>query len=341
MKEKRILDVLGQVDERYIEEAAPLIGDSKMITLPSRHFRHRLPHAMVAVIAAVILLGCSVVAVMYGDSIQNWFSHYWEAITGQSMSEGQSNVIDHLSQEIGLSQTVGEVSVTVDSATVGDDSFFLLLRVDGMKFSKRYSYGFENVLMEVQPDPLENAGGMGSYGFQYQGMDGDGTALMLMDFDYMSSNGYEQDTRPLEVTLTLENLIRNAHTDKERQLAEGQWSFEFTIDRSNIPEVIALPDTEVTVMNLNERKEVMVPFTNIELTNTGVRFQYDYAEGTLDIVNRLSVVLKNGIEIDINGGVGTPTADESALNCSYHWAIPVDLDEVVALKIGETEIPVP
>lgn len=71
------------------------------------------------------------------------------------LEELQVAVMDHLSQEIGLSQTVGGVQVTVDSATVGDDTFFVLLRLEGLNFSNSASYGFDEISMTVQPDPLE------------------------------------------------------------------------------------------------------------------------------------------------------------------------------------------
>ena len=46
------------------------------------------------------------------------------------MSSGQAALIDHLSQEIGVSQSIGDVTMTVDSATVGDDGFYLLFRME-------------------------------------------------------------------------------------------------------------------------------------------------------------------------------------------------------------------
>ena len=91
--------------------------------------RRRWPVALIAVILCLFLMGAGVVAVIYGDRIQNLFGHYFELVTGQDMSEGQTALIDHLSQDISQSKTVGETTVTVDSVTVGDDRFYLLLRV--------------------------------------------------------------------------------------------------------------------------------------------------------------------------------------------------------------------
>ena len=336
-RSERLLTVLGQVDDRYIEEAAP--GREQLLR-PARHPGRRVSAALLAALIALCLMGAGVVAALCGDSIQSWFGQYWEAVTGQTMSREQRAVIDHLSQEIGLSRTVGDVTVTVDSATVGDDNFFLLLRVKGLSFSKKYNYGFDAVDMEVAPDPLEETGGLGSYGFQYLGLDESGAALMLMDHLYTSTEGHRTDTSPLKVMLTLEDLARNGHTNKRKLLTEGVWSFEFTLDRSQPPETRTLPDTVALVEDLDKRETVSVAFTDIELTSTGLRFCYDYREGTLAISGQVSVVLKNGMTVSSGSGGGTPQADGSTLNCSYQWQVPVDLNEAAALQIGSTRIPV-
>lgn len=158
--------------------------------------RRRWPVALIAVILCLFLMGAGVVAVIYGDRIQNLFGHYFELMTGQNMSEGQNALIDHLSQDISQSKTVGETTVTVDPVTVGDDIFYLLLRVEGVELSNRPSYSFDGRTLEVYPDPLERVDGIGSHGIQYQGMDGDGVALLLMDYSYATQEGFELDTTP-------------------------------------------------------------------------------------------------------------------------------------------------
>lgn len=239
--------------------------------------RRRWPVALIAAILCLFLMGAGVVAIIYGDSIQNWFGHYWELVTGQPMSDNQTALIDHLSQDINLSDTVGDVTVTVDSATVGDDSFYILLRVEGVELSKKHSYGFEATHMEVTPDPLRDTGGIAGYGVQFHGLDGDGAALLLIDFDYTLDSGYTEDMRPLSINLSLTNFAQNALADRKKLLTEGEWSFSFEVER-NKPEVVMLKDAEVMAIDLTQRDEyteVPVLLTNIELTNTGVRFLYD------------------------------------------------------------------
>ena len=66
----------------------------------------RLPAVLVAVLLALLLMEACSVAAIYGDSIQNWFGHYFGSVTGREMSEGQKALIDHPSQDISRSKTV-------------------------------------------------------------------------------------------------------------------------------------------------------------------------------------------------------------------------------------------
>lgn len=195
--------------------------------------------------------------------------------------------------------------------------------------------------MNVQPDPLEGTGGIGGCGVQYHGLDGSGAALLLLEHNYASGTGYEKDTSPLRITLTLENLMESPYTDREELLIEGTWIFNFSLDRSTLPEVIALPDTEVMAMDSERQELVPVTLTNIELTSTGLRFRYDYADGTLSIEAHISVVLDNGVTIRDSGGAGTPLGDGKTLNCSHQWPVPINLDEVSSVLIGEAAIQIP
>ena len=334
MNRKDLYQSFCEVDDDILERSETA---SSYHTVP---IRRRLPAALIAAMLCLCLMGAGVVAIIYADSIQNWFGHYFELVTGQEMSQGQTALIDHLSQDINQSQTVGETIVTVDSVTMGDDSFYLLLRVEGVNFLKRHHYDFEEVTLELSPDPMEGIGGVGSYGLKFHGLDGDGAALFLMDHSYGTSEGFKPDPTPLEVHLLLVNLVRGHQSEKQKMMTEGIWEFSFTLDRSQPPESISLPDTEVMGLNLDTEEEECIVLSNIELTNTGIRFQYNYENGTIDFRAKPEVSLENGATICWTDGSCTPMRDRTTLNCSYHWIIPVNLDEVVAVRIGEEEIPV-
>lgn len=335
MNRKDLYNGFSKVDDDILERS-----QSATVT-NAISIRRRLPVVLIAAILAMILMGAGVVAIIYGDSIQNWFGHYWELVTGQPMSTEQTALIDHLSQDIGVSETVGDVTITVDSATVGDDSFYILLRVEGLVLSNRHSYGFEAAHMEVTPDPMQEAGGIAGYGIQFHGLDGDGAALILIDFDYALENGYTEDLRPLEVSLDLTNFAQNVTTDRKKLLAEGEWNFTFELER-NKPEVLQIPAAEVMAIDLtqtDEYTEVLVMLTDIELTNTGIRFLYDCKDGTLSVDAHIYAILTNGQQIGIGGGNGI-VQDNGYLFSSNKWLVPINLDEVVGIKIGGVIIPI-
>ena len=336
MNAKKFSDAMSELDSKYIDEALNYNAQKH-----SRHFR-RVPVALVAIILTLFLMGAGVVAaIIYGDSIQSWFSYYWNEITGQSMSKEQTAVIDHLSQDIGIGKTIGNVTITVDSATVGDDSFFLLVRIEGLDFSDRNSYGFEHATMEMIPNLIDD-GGIGGFGTNYLGIDESGSALLLFDYSYASYTDFTPNAKPLEITLMLQNVIQNPNTDRQKVLSEGQWFISFVLDRSQLPEVVSLPDTEIIGTENSTGKEVPITITDIELTNTGLRFQYAYDNGNLFLSSQdIKVILKSGSVIGNNGGVGSPTNGNQAIAFSYQWVVPINLDEVVAVRIGENDISIP
>ena len=295
-----------------------------------RHGRYvrRLPGALAAAIIAAALLGCGVVATVYGDSIQNWFSHYWESITGQPMSESQTAIIDHLTQEIGLSQTVDGITVTVDSATVGESSFYLLLRVEGGKFSRRYSYSFDMLNIELTPEPYRN---LPSYGYQFHGLDGDGAALFLLEVDCGSG------TSPLGVKLEPCDF-REGPFSNDKLLASGPWEFTFTLDRGQPIESIDLPDTTIYIPEGDDLEDISVLLTDIRVSSTGLYFRYDAEQARFQTEFFPELILKNGAAVHIGSGHGTFMKDGKTMRHNWTWAFPVDLDEADYIRIGNTKV---
>ena len=110
--------------------------------LSPMRFVRRLSTAAAAVLVLLALLGCGAAAVVYGEGIQGFFARQWEQLTGAPMDEGQTALIEHLSQNLNLSQTVDGVTVTLDSATVGSDMFYLLVRVEDAGLAGREGCGF-------------------------------------------------------------------------------------------------------------------------------------------------------------------------------------------------------
>ena len=333
MNRKDLYNSFNEIDDDILERSE--VTFTKVA--PSRK---KIIVSLIAALLALLMMGAGIAA-FYGDSIQSWFCYYFEAVTGHSMSDNQETLINHLTQEINVSQTIGEVTVTVDSATVGDDCFFALIKVDGLELSKKDGYHFKDILWEITPDPVAEAGGMGGLGFQYLGLDGNGTALFMLDHSYASYNGVDRDNSTLYVSLELSNFMRSPTYDEKNILQEGVWKFNFEIDRSVPPQVITLPDTEVKIHALNTQEDITIMLTNIEITSTGFRFCYGYEEESRTIVSRIQAVLKNGSTINHNGGHGVIMKKENMMSYTYQWSVPINLDDLAAIQFDGTTIPIP
>lgn len=336
MKSERLLRNLNDIDGTYILEANP-------IEVAQHISRKKITALILAAALALFLVSCGVVAVIYGDSIQSWFEFYWHRITGQDMEVEQTAIIDHLSQDIGVSSTDGKVTVSVDSATVSEDIFYLLIRVEGLPFSGRKNYDFKERDIEITPDPAAESGGMGSFGIRFLGLDGDGSALFLLDHQTSPYSGFEDGTEDYDISLVFTDLVTRDRS-RTKMIAQGNWCFQFTLDRSAIPESIHLPDTVVPGVDLNTGAYIDIVLTDIVLTNTGIRFTRQSNNGSIDLHpdhHWIAVELENGSLIEDGTGSGVPITGTNLLSYSWHWPIPVDLEDIVSIWIGNTEIVIP
>jgi len=300
--------------------------------------KRRFSISLIASVLMLLMVGAGVAAMVYSDSIQHWFGHYWEFLTGHEMSVAHSSLIDHLSQHIGISQTIDDITVTVDSATVGDDSFFLLVKTSGIKLSDRYGYSFDKMYIDISPDPWGDNAGMGSFGADFHGVDHNGEGLFLFSHEY-TTNG-DIITDPLDITLSLGNISMFKSGNNE-VVAEGPWEFTFTINPNTLDDIITLPDTEVMAFDhtIDEYTEIPVTISNIEINCTSLRFSYNHKGGTLTVDSHIYAILNDGQEISISGGSGT--VDGDILNNVYRWIIPIEPDELSAIKVGNTVLSVP
>ena len=327
----------NEVDDDILERS------ERAILATGIPLRRRLPVVLIAAILALFLMGSSAVVFFFGDSIQSWFAYYWKSITGESMSNQHAALIDHLSQQIGSSETVDGVTVTVDSATVGERNFFILLRVEGLELSNKHFHGFEEVQLTLKQVPEQHVGGAG-YSYDYLGLNPDGAALLLIHYDYSVRGPASEDKPPLQITLSMTDFVQGDKGNKHILLAEGTWNFYISLDRNQL-DAKELPDTQVmgiAYSENNEKTETPVTLTNMVLTNTDICFQYDWQGGDVVLETRLQeirVVLQNGLEISAGSGDGSGLAS-TQWYVTYTWRIPVSLEEVAAVKIGDVIIPV-
>ena len=342
MDSKALYASFNEVDDDILERSERA---SFFSVIPKRR---RFLVVLIAAILALFLMGAGFMASKYGDSIQSWFTYYWKEITGQDISNPHAYVIDRLSQKIDLSETVEGVTVTVDSVTVGEGSIVILLRVEGLAFSKKHEYGFDEAQIKLAPETAEDILGLfytSSYNFL--GLDTDGAALFLIYCDYPVKDEPQMEKPPYKVTLSMTNFSQNPKTDNRMLLTKGEWHFTFSIDRNKI-DIRRLPDTQVMGLYYSEDNEAIqtpIVLTNMKLSNTGLAFQfyrYDSQGRALHLDTsalNLWIVLNSGQEIGARGGSENILTDGISYH-NYTWKFPANLDEVVAVKIGEVAIPI-
>ena len=134
MNNADLFKAFGEIDEEALERSE-IMGNKKIVPL-----RRRVVMAVAAVLVVVVLMGAA--AVKYYDSIQGWFELTWEYMTGQEMTTRQAAFIERLSQDIGISQTVDGVTITVDSATAVGDVAYLLKKFEGLELTDGVMDGY-------------------------------------------------------------------------------------------------------------------------------------------------------------------------------------------------------
>ena len=305
MKQDEILYALTDIREDYIRQAEPV----------RRSPRCRLLVAAVAASLAVLLMGAGVI---FGGSVQDWMAHRWGLENTRPMSEGQAALVDAMSQEIGLSQTIGGITVDVDSALFGDRGFRILVRVRGWQFDQAQGVCFDRWTMELQPDPTE---GMGQRrGWEFAGFDGDGSWLLFFRCDWDEA---VRPDAPFTVRLSMTDLLftGGAIGELKEVVQAGTWEFAFPLEVTGVPEPIRLPDCTVKT----EKGEAL-ELKNLVLYSTGISYEKT-GEGDLAV----TVILDDGSTIAADFGMGN----------TRWWDVPVDLAQVMALRIGETTIQIP
>lgn len=305
MKHDDILYALTDIREGFIEEAAPIR-------------RKPISRGLIGLLAASLALMLMGAGIIFGGSVQDWMEHRWAMENTRPMGEDQAALVDSMSQKIGLSQTIGDITVDVDSALFGDRGFRVLVRVRGRQFGDHQGVSFKRWAMELQPDFTAN---MGLHkGWEFAGFDGDGSWLLFFCCDW------DEPVRPdgaFTVRLSMTDLVFTGGSIGEtvETVQAGTWEFQFPLEVTAVPEPIVLPDTTVKTEKGKE-----LELRNLMLCSTGLTYEKT-GEGDFHV----TVILTDGSSIAATMGMGE----------GCWWDVPVDPAQVREIRIGETVIQVP
>ncbi len=326
---ERFSEALASADPKYIEEAATYRA------APRRN-RHILRIAL-AVAAAALILAFGTVGVastIYGMNMTDFLGMLWRRGTGGDMSPGQAAAVESLTQDVGISETAGGVTVTVTSARASGYDLWLVLRVEGVEFESDERYFFADSQIDLVPEPVLEGPGIAGTNVTYQGVDGDDAGLFLLEY---TTSAAPETNQELGVALILDNLMRGEYPD-EQLMASGPWEFDFELKFTNEDVSITLPDTTVPAYSPDSGEYGEVTLYDIELTSTHITFSYK-DQGGLIPATYIYAVLASGEVVSTSSGSGY--ADDSHVwHFRFPWEYPLDINDVAAIRISYLEIPV-
>jgi len=290
--------------------------------------RRRIVMAAAAVLVVIVLTGAAVLN--YSDSIQNWLEWTWKQYTDTEISTQQDMLIEHLSQKIGLSETIEGVTVTVDSAMVGDNTAYILVRIEG---AKDYDlYGGSGIVCEGEYLDIGHA--LSTH---------PGADDSIVVYIHKTFNTYGEPVdinEPFEVNLKMDGANVGVN---------GSWDFTFDL-KPNTVNSMMLPDTMVEIttefllnqeLYANVQINETVLFKNLKLSETGLSGEY-YSELEISTDRTIYAIMENGEKAVLcRGLIWSDLAEEELYyTFSLNFEVPVNLDEVTAVQIFDTVIPV-
>ena len=213
MNAKELLEGMGAVDERFIQEAdggehlygVPDSGMEKQSRTKRRHWG-----AAAACIALLLTVTSTAIAGAKNTKIQAWLSEKWAALTGEQLSSVQQHTIESLSLQIGQSVTKEGTTVTLDSYLSGRERSWILVNVTGIPFSEQSRYYFKKWKIKI------NGKEAGGSGVMSEEVGEDGALQMLYSHGSPSKSNLSLldppdlfDTETWEMTLVLDGLFEN------------------------------------------------------------------------------------------------------------------------------------
>lgn len=299
--------------------------------------RRRVSAVLITCLLIVLVSGTAL-AVSKGDSLRGIFQKEWKNWNGEEMGAQQLAVIDNLTTPLGLSQTVGNITVTLDSVVYGDGVFWMLVNaVDvsgGAVFDSDNAYGYVDSTLEITADDgTDLTWGWGAN--TYASLDSS-TVHMLIDGELNPDLAPEMEGQTATFRLTLTDLRNGNEPEESVMLQDGTWEFQFQIPLTGVEDSIRVDSFEAEQM-LPGGAMARTQVNGMEITPVGVTY---WCAGETVVHTELPrLLLKNGSEVGCGGGLSEQQEDES-WKVHYQWTMPVDLSQIAAVQLGNTVVEV-
>lgn len=263
-----------------------------------------------------------------------------EAEVGQASAVGETTVSEGEAQATvpGTVETpAGSPKVILDSVTVGEERLWMMLKVSG-EYPAGRSYMFEKTYLEGGPQKELSELGIQLGGSIKYSTDGstvteDGNLLLLVRYTAPSGSG--SLLKGGHFKLHLENLLM----DREL-VCEGQWDLEFDLAATESQPALTVENVPVPATD-TEGREITLTFQQIRVHATGVQMFTGVENAGFTLWWDTALVMADGTEVRSDGAHSgwESVAENSRWVTSYTWCVPVDLSRAVALRLGDTRIP--
>ena len=298
--------------------------------------RRRFSMVMAACLLVVLVSGTAL-AVSSGDGLKNWFETNWKSWNGQELGEEQTAVIDSLTTPLGVSQTVGDVTVTADSIAYSDGYFWIMLYAEGVKMDSDEAYGFAKSKVEVQSETLEDLSwGWGSI---TDASGDENRARILIDGQINPDLLQQVSGQEAQFTLKMSDFMEHpTDADKQKLLQDGDWTLEFTVPLTETGKTLTPDDFDSEFTVPNGQTKATVHIEDMEINSVGIRYIVSSDLEAENVHGEMpTAILKNGGEVSITGGSGEEQEDGSWL-MRYQWSMPLDVDQIAAIRLGSATV---
>lgn len=324
---------------RLCEEVA------QMTKLERRNPKKRFPKGiLIAAAILVALAGSAIAAVGMPGTLQGWFARQWTEQNDTEMSAEQLAFIDHLTEQVGVRDTQNGVTVTLDSITAGDSSIWLLLKVSGSyeeDEAHRYDFGMMDLTLDPDPNLIHDTPGGCGLQTLYSGTAADGVFTVMLQYTIDLAGKSTLWDEPRTATLVLEDLNRKEIGGdwEETPAAEGIWTLTFSLTPTEERQVRTASELEVPARNRDTRQAGRTTISQVRISATEIQYVQTAEEQAWE-PERAALVLRDGSVVEQCGGnCRFQDAAYTRWSSTYYWGLPVDLDQVTALRIGNEMFP--
>ncbi len=295
--------------------------------------KFRRPTALVAVMILLVVLAGTVAAVTAGvlGSIQGWFTREWTDLSGEAMPQEQMDLIQELTQSVGVSDTDSGVTVTLDSVTVGQNMLWMLLKVSGTYEAEEawlYHFADSEIDLDSEKASAVSAPGIWSMDYAYQGLAEDGTLTMLARFCVDSGMGSLQEGG--RMTLVLGDLMYS-----DTVALKGNWAISFDLEPVEDQMILTLEELTVPAVDLDTDEQGMVTLHDVCVSSTELQF-VRAAEDQRWRELFPTLVLEDGTEVcSTSGTSGFLDEAHTKWGSVFYWQLPVDMDHVTGIRFQD------